>query len=376
MATSQKPRPRQPTHRSWYDIVAAYIEALISKYGLEDASAQVYRAYELICRTSLNGDSAGSATRSSTLNHDGTPIQFALTLGLQAVPLQFLSEVGDPRLSPSESNELVEDTIRNLSALLRLRGDSDSVFDVIHRASAASAFDLAPDRGRTFWVGAGFTTGEKSTVKIYINGKSGPEKERWLRLENFTKCFGVHETYRAVRQIVADKMAPLGMAISLSQNQNPTGRIYFSGYGNLVSYYEYLIRHLGGEQYTDSFRQFSKVMLEEDRDYPTQSAVFSVGIGPGPEWPMMDMKVEFCCHCLFQGDAQAKDRCLRWLTLRKIDAEAYTDMLDVVAGKMSSTRVNTHVFLGQGWKKGKEYTAIYLKPHRRDADIAGKYEGK
>ena len=33
-------------------------------------------------------------------------------------------------------------------------------------------------------------------------------------------------------------MTPLGMAVSLQQDENPNGRIYLSGYGNSVSYYE------------------------------------------------------------------------------------------------------------------------------------------
>lgn len=49
-------------------------------------------------------------------------------------------------------------------------------------------------------------------------------------------------------------------------------------------------------------------------------------------------------------------------TLRNIDPHAYTDQLEVLAGQMSPSRVNAHVYLGLGWKKQREYTTIYLKP--------------
>ncbi len=103
-------------------------------------------------------------------------------------------------------------------------------------------------------------------------------------------------------------------------------------------------------------------MLGNDRAYPTQSAVFSVGFEQGADAPP-DVKIEFCGHCLFQGDVEARDRCLEWLTLRNINPHAYTDQLEVLAGPMSATKVNTHVYLGLGWKKQREYTTIYLKPH-------------
>jgi hypothetical protein len=102
-------------------------------------------------------------------------------------------------------------------------------------------------------------------------------------------------------------------------------------------------------------------MLGGDRAYPTQSVVFSVGFEQGTDGPP-DVKIEFCGHCLFQADSQARDRCLEWLTLRDIDPQAYTDQLEVLAGQMSATKVDAHVFLGLGWKKQREYTTIYLKP--------------
>ena len=157
-------------------------------------------------------------------------------------------------------------------------------------------------------------------------------------------------------------MTPLGMAVSLQQDENPHGRIYFSGYGNSVSYYDYLLRHFSGGQSREPFREYTRVMLGEDRAYPTQSAVFCVGFEDGADAPP-DVKIEFCGHCLFDGDVEARDRCLEWLTLRNINPHAYTDQLEVLAGQMSPTKVNTHVYLGLGWKKQQEYTTIYLKPH-------------
>lgn len=361
MAMLENLPPREGTDRSWYDLIGGQLQALIPKFGLGQASPQLYRAYELICRASLGGCPVAMATQSSTLNLDGTPIQFALALGHQTMPLQFLSEAGNPGQSYPETREFIEGTVRALSALLQLKGDIDSIVALIHRASRVNPREIDPDRGGTFWVGAGFAAEGKAGVKIYINGKSGAENERWFRFEEFAASFGALKKHREIRQLLAGDMKPLGMAVSLSQNEGPNDRIYLSGYGKPVSYYEALLRHFGGKHYLNAFRQYSEVMLGRDRAYPTQSVVFSAGFGPDKDSPA-DVKIEFCGHCLFQGDAQARARCLRWLALRNIDARAYTDLLEVLAGQMSTAKVNTHVYLGLGWKKQQEYTTIYLKP--------------
>lgn len=361
MATTDDLRSHDRVENSWYELIAGQLQALIPKAGIEETSAQLYQAYELICRTSL-GCPVEPGIRSSRLNLDGTPIQFALALGHPTVPLQFLSEAGNPDMSRSEAREFIDQTVRALSALLHLNGDLDSVLHLIHRASAVDARNVDPDRGGNFWVGAGFASGGKSGVKIYINGKSGAPSERWSKFEDFAEYFGAAKTHQQLRQLVAGKMTPLGMAVSLQQYENPNGRIYLSGYGNYVSYYENLLRHFGGRQSIEPFREYTRVMLGKDHAYPTQSAVFSVGFEQGADAPP-DVKIEFCGHCLFQGDVEARERCLEWLTLRNIDARAYTDQLEVLAGQMSSTKVNTHVYLGLGWKKQREYTTIYLKPH-------------
>ena len=361
MATMDDLRNRDREQNSWYQLIAGRLQALVPKVGIQAASAQLYQAYELICRASL-GYPVESGTRSSRLNLDGTPIQFALALGHPTVPLQFLSEVGDPGLSHSQASEFIDETVRALSALLRLHGDLDSILNLIRRASAVDAREIDPDRGGTFWVGAGFASGGESGVKIYINGKSGTQSERWAKFQEFAEFFGATKTHHQLRQLLAGKMTPLGMAVSLRQHENPNGRVYLSGYGNPVSYYESLLRHFSGSQSVEPFRQYTRVMLGKDRAYPTQSAVFSVEFEQGADNPP-DVKIEFCGHCLFQGDVEARDRCLEWLQLRNINPHTYTDQLEVLAGQMSPTRVNTHVYLGLGWKKQREYTTIYLKPH-------------
>jgi hypothetical protein len=361
----------QPSERlksSWYDLVSEQLKTLVRKFGLEKESPQICRAYELICNESLGQHPGASA---STLNHDGTPIQFSLAMGSgEMTSLQFLSEVGDPRLSDADRRELADGRVRALSELLHLRGDLDDVGDLIDRTAAVDAQELDPDHGGTLWIGASFAPRGRCGLKIYLNGKNGGEDERWARLDRFVAHFGSFEKQQGLRRLIDGKLSPLGMAISLSADESPTGRVYLSGYGNRVSYYEDLLQHFGDGQYADAFNQYTELMLGEDRAFPTQSAVFSIGIGQ-TSGRRTDAKIEFCGHCLFESDAQALNQYLRWLTLRRIDAWPYTDLLDVIApGEISSAKVNTHIYLGLGWKDEQEYSTIYLKPHPPECESA------
>jgi len=359
-------QPRERLQSSWYDLVSEQLKTLIPKFGLEQESPQLCRAYELICNESLGLHPGASA---STLNHDRTPIQFSLAMGSgEMPPLQFLSEVGDPRLSGADQREFFASRVRSLSEMLHLRGDLNDLGDLIDRTTAVDTHELDPDHGGTLWIGASFAPRGRCGLKIYLNGKNGTEDERWARLDRFVAHFGNLKKQLGLRRLTASKLSPLGMAISLSPDESPTGRIYLSGYGNRVAYYERLLQHFGDGQYVDAFNQYTELMLGEDRAYPTQSAVFSIGLGQ-TSGRRTDAKIEFCGHCLFQSDAQALDRYLQWLTLRKIDALPYTDLLDVIApGKISSTKVNTHIYLGLGWKDEQEYTTIYLKPHPAECE--------
>ena len=116
MATTDDLRSHDRVENSWYELIAGQLQALIPKVGIEAASAQLYQAYELICRTSL-GCPVEPGTRSSRLNLDGTPIQFALALGHPTVPLQFLSEAGNPDMSHSEARIFIDETVRALVSI-------------------------------------------------------------------------------------------------------------------------------------------------------------------------------------------------------------------------------------------------------------------
>lgn len=347
--------------QSWYDLVAAQLQALTEAFAVDKASGQLHRACELICKEALQFSPGRGFDRPSRLNNDGTPVQFAFSTSHDDQSLQFLSEIAGPGLFLVRSIELAITKIRRLSMMLHLAGDPDSIAALLYRMCAPGPQRIEQTCECPFWLGAGVSRNGRLGIKIYINGKMGDKNCQWERFDQFAAFLGVSNEAQNLRQLLAGHMSPLGMAICLNQVGNPTGRIYLSSYGKRVSYYEDLLRNFVSTQNVSVFSRYSELMMGEDYAYPTQNVVFSVGLNQQAA-ASSDVKIEFCGHCLFKDDRQARNRCLRWLGLRGFDACLYEKMLAVIAPQLSGNGLNTHMFLGVGWKKQAEYTTIYLKP--------------
>jgi hypothetical protein len=350
-----------------YEDVAEHLNTLVPMFGLEACSADVLCAYRIIFEGSLRRSPRTAWTRPSRLNHDGTPIQFSLVLGLDAAGLQFLGEVGESDLSETERISVSRRSMSSLSALLGVEKQLEMLSGLIDASCRVNPLEFNPDHGGTFWIGAGFSPKGNSALKIYINGKRGTERESWSRLGEFARYFGASRSWEETKKLLDEKMKPLGMAITLKKGSVPKGRLYLGGYGNRASYYEDLLEHCEGGSVAGEFSQFAACMLGDDLQYPTQSAVFSVAAADGE---LVDPKMEFCAHCLFRTDQQAFEACSRWLQFRKIDPDPYSRLLNLFSGPIDQRSTNVHVYLGLGWRQQREHTTIYLKPdlRRREAD--------
>jgi hypothetical protein len=362
MPTSFRTSIRNGSSTSLYDHVAGRLNTILPMFGLERCSANILRAYEIIFEDSLRLPLGAALPQSSRLNYDGTPIQFALSLGPDTVPLQFLGEAGRPNLSDVERVKVSRRSISLLSGLLQVEKELELVSELIDMSCRVNSLDLNPDHGGTFWIGVGFSSKGKAALKLYINGKRGAENENWSRFERFIDYFGASKNWRDTKKLLDSKMKPLGMAITLAKDSAPRGRLYLSGYGNLASYYEGLLEYCEAKSVADAFSQFTAFMLKDDRKYPTQSAVFSIAAVDGK---LADAKIDFCGHCLFRSDSHAFDTCLQWLHFRKVDPHLYSGLLNVLSEQIDQNVPNVHVYVGLGWKQQREHTTIYLKPDLR-----------
>jgi hypothetical protein len=364
-ATTASRRPPDPVcagaaDGSWYDFVRGQIVRLISVFGTEAFHAEIEAAYELVCRESLAISIGERPPDFSRINHDGTPIQLALALGAFVPVLQFLGEACVPGSPNADRILLSKRRTGELASLLHADQALRQVAALLDEMAPADDRDLLADHSGAIWLGAGFAAGAEPKLRVYVNGKWGPDERRWARLGAFACHFGEASQWQSIEAGVTGIMEPLGAALTLCAGRQPTGRVYFSAYGRPLAYYEQLARSVGSAGFQHALAEFAEKILREDRQYPTQSAVWSVGIDPGSG---LDYKFELCSHCAFDGDAQAAERIIDWLEAIGADPEPYLKSLGTLAPHgLSEAAPAIHCYTGIGWRGGEPYATVYLKP--------------
>jgi hypothetical protein len=361
MGTAHAPtltgRDRLP---SVYSYVGSQIDALVPRFGLQSMHPQIRQVYELICGESLAFPLGRRPLRYSRINHDGTPFQFSVTLGSRLHWLQFLSEAGTPGLSGAERIRVSRACIAAVARSVKADGALSAVADLLDTMAPEAGADLLADPAGAFWIGAGFGSAGPPRIKVYINAKWGAERDRWARLEHFASHWDLLDPWQRLERELATDLKPLGTALTLGEGKPPSGRIYLSTYGRRAAYYEGLARSIGGDGFGQVFRRYARHMLGQDYPYPTQTAVCSFGLGAGPA---LDLKVEWCAHCLFASDLEATSRLRSWFAQENVDETDYLDVLDVLSvGPLSSKAPDLHCYIGLGLSRGATYSGVYLKP--------------
>lgn len=349
-----------PGTLSLYEHVRDQLSALIALLGLESAGLLIARSYELICRESLAFPRGQRPLRASRVNADGTPFQFSLTLGASGPRLQFLSETGAPHQSNSQRLAADRTRIRGLAPLFGAHRTLSSIESLVEQmAPGRDRALLADDSGAT-WIGAGFSPAHSPKFKIYVNAKWGEDNNRWARLATFASQLGVAAAWREVRELVDGELEPLGVALVTGADAAVSGRIYLSGYGKPFAYLEALGGACGGSAFKEHLRRYGRTLLREDRAYPTRSVVCSLGIRSAR---IADFKVEFCGHCAFDSDVQAKGRCVEWLRDVAMNATVYQQVVELLSGgALSPSEAKLHAYVGVGSGHGAPDSTFYLNP--------------
>lgn len=255
---------------------------------------------------------------------------------------------------------LSRDKMRALAALFEVEEKMLKAFELIDQVAPAEDHQLLTNAAGVFWVAVGFSPATRPRLTIYVNGKWGSESRMWARLSSFVSHFGGCVPWDRTMELLLSGMKPLGMATTLSEGSQTSGRVYLSAYGNPLAYYEGLVRTATNERHYRLFMRFLETLLGEDCQYPLRSVVCSYGIGTDAE---IDFKFEVCGHCALLSDIQAKEKCLDWLSSMKLDSAAYLQLLEAMtSGHLSSTNVELHSYIGLGLNREEVFTTIYLKP--------------
>jgi hypothetical protein len=345
---------------SGYAYVGSQVAALIDRFSLDESRSQIMQTYGDICSDSLAFPRDIRPPLYSRINHDGTPIQFAVTIGSSDRTLQFLSEAGSPGMTGVARMRANQECITMVAQRLHAMEALSSVTYLLDRLAPATDVDLLADHSGAYWVGTAFTAGSEPHLRIYINARWGKVQDQWKRLSRFAAHFDRSQPWQDIASMLAPDMQPLGTAITFQGNTFPSGRIYLSTYGRSMPFYEELANRYGGENFMRQIQIFGRCMLGDGYVYPTQTAVCSFGFD---ENTIPDFKFELCAHCLFASDADAAARLTSWFETAHLDASDYWDMLDILSeGYLGEKTNDLHCFVGLGLRRGRPYGTIYLKP--------------
>jgi hypothetical protein len=345
---------------SFYDFTASLIDALIYEFNLRNDAGIIESAYQLVCRESLALPYGLSSLNFSRINLDGTPIQFSTCFGNFSSPLQFLSQIGS---SVSTNKERQTLTKKRFSALARLFGVEsvlEGVAELLDELAFGRHSELLAESAGAAWIGVSFSPAGESKLKIYLNGRWGTERDRWVRQRRLAEHFGAQKQWREMERLTIDEMEPLGTSLVFERDRPLAGRLYLRSFGKPLLFYEHLAGVSGSEALAESLGDFSKTILREESQSPTQSVVCSFGCERGR---CSDFKVEMCAHRAFRSDLEIRDRFLDWLRHERVSEEAYLNMLEILAaGGPSKEDVQLHSFVGLGQKGKTTYSTCYFKP--------------
>jgi hypothetical protein len=344
---------------SLYDVVDNRLAHLIDLLGLRRQAATIRDTYECLCGESLAFPAGTRPLRWSRLNADGTPFQLALALGPEATALQFLTETGPPLADNGARLVAAHEAIEELAPRLRAARSLNGTRTLLDMLAPPADVDLLSDEAGAIWLGASFTPGRSPRLKVYVNLKWGKETSRWSRLERLAASVRLAGAWEHIEPLVVGKLEPLGVSLDLQADRPIAGRIYLSGYGRTVREYEDLVGACD-PTLASSLRRYCAIMLGDDLQYPTRSAVFSLG---GHTDAHTDCKLELCAHCALASDVDARERSLAWLDDVGVSAEPYRSVLEILSpGPLSRVSTELHVYLGVGVKQGAVYSTFYLNP--------------
>lgn len=345
--------------------IRAHIIRLISIFNLNPFSGRILQVYEMLTRESLALDIDTPMPRFSTINNDGIPFEFSVSIGGANGGLRFLTEIGVPGMSLPNRINMTFARLDNLLSYLGLKNATEEINSAFRILFPKDPMDLMGWRGGA-WIAAGFLPDGRVGLRIYINAADGDVRERWLRVGRLLSLLGrinASQKLCDLSPLVSEAATPLGVAFDLLPGGLGRIKFYLRTYKCPASLLDSLLGTVGLSQFREPWHEFSKVLLIERSVYPDESIVLSLEFPREPD-AEIDLKIDACAHCLFSNDQAAKNACLEIAKRWSIDLKPYEYMLEELSGGyLSEKNLNHHVFFGIGFSHLKSYRFnIYLKP--------------
>jgi len=338
-------------------IASSRLSELIRRLGVHAQAADIHRCFQLICGKSLQPDAGASS-----LNSDGTPLQFALSLGAGLPPaLEFVGEAFEADMSYAARRAFGLTAMSRVAFTLGLQSQFECLQPYLDRFAVSEPPGDGEDPAGAFWIGTSFEPSGARSMVIYANARHGEGSARWRRLAAFLRSVnGAPDWERVFAIAQAARLSPLGAGVRISLDRHLHARVYFGAYGVRPCDYREMFRDARvGDSFDRSLADFFNETLGSEAAFPTGSAVFSLGASGG-EW---SPKLELCAHCAWTSDRLVRERCSAWLLRMGLDAAIYRETSSLfLDGATASGAVRAHAFVGVGSKRDRSYASIYLNP--------------
>ena len=332
---------------------------LVQRLGVYEQDAEIRRCFDLVCKESWHPGAGWSS-----LNVDGTPVQFALSLSKgRSTALEFVGEAFRRTMEYPARREFGLERMTRLAQAIGVEFEFASVRQHLKEATDGSSAGDFEDPVGAFWIGASFGRDGARSMTIYANARRGAEAVRWNLLAKLAESLAEGEWPRIFAIAEAGALKPLGAGVRVTAHRRPHARVYFGAYGVRPEEYRRMFREVGaGEGFDRALALFFEELLEGKSSFPTRSAVFSFGSnGDGKRSP----KLELCGHCAWRADLEAEAHCGNWLRRLGMDADLYFDVVRILAhDPETSGSPQLHAYVGVGMKHDQPYASIYFNPGR------------
>lgn len=345
---------------SAFEHVQAQLEALTGAFALDAQQKVVRGVFRAIFRRSLGYSLGTKPPGRSRLNEDGAPIQFATAVGPHPAPFRFVGDVGPLDGEGNLRMRFAREAIEGVATLISAEAELDAIRPLLDALAPERDLTCRDDPAGALWLGAAFAAHAAPRMRIYVNGGWGSAPARWERLRTFAAHFAHAERWDAAMQILPSALSPLGLAVTLEPGARAKGAIYLRAFGLRLADYVTLASAVAGAANADAIQRFGMAILGKDAAYPTASAVLSVCLDPDLR-PAVEL--EFCGHCLFANDGEARRRLLQLFSAARLDAGPYDALAAALSpGPRQEAPSRTHSFVGVEAKSAGPTYTIYMKP--------------
>ena len=333
------------------------LEALAGAFGLGGQAAMI-DTYRAIFRHALDFPE-GAPPGASRLSEDGTPIQFATTLGRAQPALRFVGDPAPPGASGAVRMSTAHAALAEVAVTLGLAPELAAIAPLLAELAPQTARALLEDPAGSLWIGAAFTPGAAPILRIYLNGSWGTKAAVKARLATFAAYFGQAAAWGRAESLMPTALHPIGLALTLGPGRPVRGAIYLRAFGLRLADYTALANFIAGPANAALIDRFGTALLGPDSLHPTPSAVFSMGFSQASR---PSAELEFCTHCLYRDDAEAQRHLLALFANAGLDPAPYHAFLRHLASPSRPGPPHLHAFIGVDAKASNPAYTLYMKP--------------